>query len=362
MGGLKKYMPITWATMMIGWLAICGVPFFSGFFSKDEILWKTYSTQVLGHDAGSLLWAVGAVTALLTAVYMTRLMVLTFWGSERFREAHAVGHEVAAHSDAGSLHHDEDIHYSTEVEEDEDAAHEHHGPVTPHESPWVMTLPLIILAVLAFAGGYIGVPHALSSWVGLHVDNYFEKTLEPIVAHPPEAHAVVAGGGAPAETPHGAVETPHEAANANPRSVGEGSVGEPASEHVASAEEVSKERMFTLFSVGIAALGIIFGWVIFNRWPLLKMPRLLENKYYVDEIYNTLIINPIKWVSREGLWKIFDLGVIDGIVNGIGRGVAELGGVVRYLQIGFVRSYAALVLVGALAIIGYFIVKFYFVS
>jgi NADH-quinone oxidoreductase subunit L len=84
------------------------------------------------------------------------------------------------------------------------------------------------------------------------------------------------------------------------------------------------------------------------------MPGLLENKYYVDEVYNAALINPIKAGSREGLWKIFDVGVIDGIVNGLGRAVAELGRVVRYLQVGFVRSYAAIILIGALAVIGYF--------
>ena len=84
------------------------------------------------------------------------------------------------------------------------------------------------------------------------------------------------------------------------------------------------------------------------------MPRLLENKYYVDEFYDATIINPIKTVSREGLWKIFDVGVIDGIVNGVGRGMTEIGSLARYLQTGFVRSYAAVILLGALAVIGYF--------
>ncbi|PYS47634.1 MAG: hypothetical protein DMF68_15495, partial [Acidobacteria bacterium] len=100
--------------------------------------------------------------------------------------------------------------------------------------------------------------------------------------------------------------------------------------------------------------GIITGWILFKRRPLLQMPRLLENKYYVDEIYDAALINPIKVGSREGLWKLFDVGVIDGIVNGMGRGITEIGQVVRYVQIGFVRSYAAIILLGALAVIGYF--------
>jgi NADH-quinone oxidoreductase subunit L len=88
------------------------------------------------------------------------------------------------------------------------------------------------------------------------------------------------------------------------------------------------------------------------------MPRFLENKYYVDEIYDATIINPIKGGSREGLWKIFDLGVIDGIVNGLGRGITEIGSIARYIQIGFVRSYAAFILLGALVVVGYFIIRF----
>ncbi|HYO90116.1 MAG TPA: hypothetical protein VEQ40_00695, partial [Pyrinomonadaceae bacterium] len=92
----------------------------------------------------------------------------------------------------------------------------------------------------------------------------------------------------------------------------------------------------------------------YKKRPLLKAPRLLEEKYYVDEIYNATVVNPIKAGSREGLWRFFDIGVIDGIVNGMGRGITEIGSVVRYLQVGFVRWYAALILLGAVAVIGYF--------
>jgi len=108
--------------------------------------------------------------------------------------------------------------------------------------------------------------------------------------------------------------------------------------------------------VTIAIAGILIGWFAFRWRPLRAMPRLLENKYYVDEVYDAALINPIKAGSREGLWKIFDVGVIDGIVNGLGRAVRELGRVVRYLQVGFVRSYAAIILLGALAVIAYFLI------
>ncbi len=108
---------------------------------------------------------------------------------------------------------------------------------------------------------------------------------------------------------------------ASPESVGEGAQHEPAAERAHSAEEVSQERLFSGISVLIALAGIGVGWAVFRKRPLLEMPRLLENKYYVDEVYDAAIINPIKVGSREGLWKIFDVGVIDGIVNGLGRGI-----------------------------------------
>jgi NADH-quinone oxidoreductase subunit L len=333
MGGLKKYMPITFATMLTGWLAISGIPIFAGFFSKDEILWKVWSggSFSLPNPAWSkALWFVGALTALLTAVYMTRMMVMTFWGSERFREKH-VDHDAGLH---------------------DDAHHSDHGIHEPHESPWLMTMPLIVLAILSTFGGLIGVPYALSSLAGGHPENYIEHTLEPVIASVPGDHAEGKPGsepiwlspppqphdGAPAVTPldgsHGASQTTH------------------LSSH--SPEEIRAERLLALLSVVIAGLGIVLGWVTFKRRPLLAMPRLLENKYYVDEIYDTLVINPIKVSSREGLWKVFDMGVIDGFLHSIGDVVTESGGFIRRLHAGFVRGYAAIILLGALAVIGFF--------
>ncbi len=122
------------------------------------------------------------------------------------------------------------------------------------------------------------------------------------------------------------------------------------------------ERLFTGISVVIALAGIGIGWLMFQKRPLLAMPRLLENKYYVDEIYNASIINPLKTGSRSVLWKFFDVGVVDGIVNGVGRGTREIGSVLRHLQPGFVRSYAAIILLGALAVIGYFAFSAYQVT
>jgi len=319
MGGLKKYMPLTWLTMCAGWLAICGVPIFAGFFSKDEILWKTWSAKVPGipPGAGKALWFIGAVTALLTAVYMTRLMVMTFWGSERFAEKH--------------IDHDH-------PHPDDHAAHQ------PHESPLSMTVPLIVLAVLSMVGGLVGVPYALSSLTGGHPENYFERTLAPAVSSTTQAET-------PATADLHWLSPPPQAVDGKPAvaPAADSSPGE-----IPSPAEISEERWFTIISVLIALSGIGIGWLIFQKRPLLRLPRVLEEKYYVDEIYDATIINPINAGSREGLWKMFDLGVIDGLIHTLGRSVVDLGRTIRYMQIGFVRGYAAIILAGALIIIGYF--------
>jgi NADH-quinone oxidoreductase subunit L len=399
MGGLKKYMPITFATMAAGWLAISGFPLLSGFFSKDEILWKTWSSETVGTAGiGKFLWVVGIITAGLTAVYMTRLMVMTFWGAERFREAHAGGEADEAHAhahDEGRAPHDAQLastgdrprhapgeeldshtsdiethglahdahggsHHASDadlVDEDEDEHEEHHhGPVEPHESPWTMTVPLVVLAILSVVGGWVGIPYALSGGV---VSNYFEQTLDPVVARAPEqGEATAAHGGAAVEHGAGATAQPpatHGNEGAVPQSVGEGEAGRaPASEHAHDPAEVARERLFTGISIVVGLVGIGIGFYVFGRRPLLRMPRLLENKYNVDEAYDAALIEPIKTVSREGLWRFFDVGVIDGAVNGIGRGMSALGGVLRHLQPGFVRSYAAIILLGALAVVAYF--------
>jgi NADH-quinone oxidoreductase subunit L len=121
-----------------------------------------------------------------------------------------------------------------------------------------------------------------------------------------------------------------------------------------SAEEIKEERLLALISVLIAMAGIGAGWVIFQKRPLLEMPRILENKYYIDEVYDATIIHPIEVGAREGLWKILDIGVIDGILHSLGEVVVETGRIGRYLQGGFVRGYAAIILTGALILIGVF--------
>ena len=328
MGNLRKYMPITFFTMMAGWLAICGIPIWAGFFSKDEILYRTFAATNVPEPYNKILWIIGLITAVLTAVYMTRMMWMTFFGSERFHDEDADVHAYMEHADDADASHDDD-----ETEE------HHHLPhdFKPHESPWTMTVPLIILAFLSTVGGLIGVPYAMSSIFGAGDVNVFEHTLEPIIAKVGNAHSreynVKTGEHSEAKTE--AVKT------------------EEHKEH--SAEEISTERLLAGLSVLLALSGIGIGYALFGKTPLRKLPKILEEKWRIDEFYNGYIVNPITNFSIKGLWQGFDLGVIDGIVNGIGHFVTALGGLVRGIQVGFVRSYAAFILFGALIVIGYFI-------
>lgn len=147
MGGLRKYMPITHGTFVLGWLAIIGMPPFAGFFSKDEILWLTFS----GHHGSKALWFIGAITAVCTAFYMTRLMALTFWGKSRFGK---------------------DVH--------------------PHESPTTMTVPLMILGLLSVIGGWVGIPHVIGEILPGHPGNFFHHWLEPVIAKTQAGHGSAA--------------------------------------------------------------------------------------------------------------------------------------------------------------------------
>ncbi|HQR40456.1 MAG TPA: NADH-quinone oxidoreductase subunit L, partial [Blastocatellia bacterium] len=320
MGGLRKYMPITHATMVTGWLAICGIPIFAGFFSKDEILYQAY--MIPGLDAstwGKVFWFVGAATALLTAVYMTRLMVLTFWTPERFNQKIDDGHD--AHGDDHGHHHGLGDH-------------------KPHESPASMTVPLIILAVLATFGGLIGIPNGLGAAIGIENSNKFEHFLEPAIAPP------VAG----AEFKDAAI---HEAA---------GSPAPASAEPVPTKHDSSLELLFTLLSVVIASVGIFVGFAAFKNNPLRKLPQLLVDKWRIDELYEATIIRPINWFSTEILWKAVDVRSIDGMVNFVGSAVRGIGGSMRHLQTGLARSYVAVILLGAAVIVGYFVVQGYLIK
>jgi NADH-quinone oxidoreductase subunit L len=308
MGGLRKYMPITFGTMFIGWLAISGFPFLSGFFSKDEILWRTWSSEALPHGWGKGLWVVALITAGLTAIYMTRMMVLTFWGRERFGSENKHDHGHAA------------------------SDHGHHGK--PHESPALMWVPLVILAILSIFGGYVGVPPALSGLAGLHIDNKIEHFLEPAI---------------------GKFDGPAPAAGAGPVAPAASAAGAAVQEAAhGGGHDTWLELIFTAISGAIAIIALLYSFPYFKRNPLWKPPRLLEEKYNVDEFYDATIVNPIEQTSRHVLWRFFDVEVIDGFVNLVARVFARSADAMRYMQTGYARNYAAVILIGAILIIGYF--------
>src|SRR6185295_809309 len=212
MGGLAKYMPVTYKTMMMGWLAICGIIPFAGFFSKDEILWKTFSTSLF---SGKAFWFVGLVTAGMTAFYMTRLMALTFWGKERFKEAPA--HDSHATADESHTH--------------------HHGPVEPHESPLKMTLPLVVLAFCATVAGFLGFPHA----------NLFERWLEPVIV---QVHQTPSG------IEHTAAGSEHATTTASEAAVHEEAAHEPFT---------ILELGLMVLSLAVAFGGMFLGWTVYIK-------------------------------------------------------------------------------------------------
>jgi NADH-quinone oxidoreductase subunit L len=318
MGGLKDKLPITYWTFLIGSLAIAGVPLLSGFFSKDEILFRTFTS---GH---TLLWVVGMLTSLMTATYMFRLVFLTFHGERRHASvapAHAEEEEHAAHAAGHGSHGGH--------------GHDAHGDHL-HDAPRPMAFALIVLTVGSVLAGYIGLPHALGG------SNRLESWLEPsFTAH----HVVAAEAGQrtmePTET---ATEAQHE------------THGEEAS----TGTEIS---LMALSSV-VALAGIGLAWFFFLADPRRSesvaqsfsgLRTVLLNKYYVDEAYDAAIVQPIKITSEKGLWKVVDVGAIDGLVNGTADSVGGLSELLRRLQTGSVRAYAASLLFGAVLVFGYYL-------
>jgi len=306
MGGLKRELPVTYWTFLIGSLAIAGVPFLSGFFSKDEILYETF------HEGHTLLWLVGAITSLLTATYMFRLVFMTFHG-ERATQSHAAPSH-AAPSHAAPSH----------------AASSHAAPSHLHDAPPAMAFVLIVLALGSVLAGYIGVPHAL----GGH--NQLAAWLAP-------SFQVSAADGEAGGVEAAAAEA-----------------GE------ADASAVALELTLMGVSSLIALAGIGFAALVWlkrrsiaenmaRNYPVLH--RLLLNKYYVDEIYDAAIVQPIRLGSEQSLWRRLDVGVIDGAVNGTGTIVAAGAGLLRRLQTGSVRSYAGSMFVGVVVILGYYLWK-----
>ncbi len=292
MGGLRKYMPTTWWTMGVGTLAIAGTPLLSGFFSKDEILWRAYSLP----GGSPVIWGVGVLVAGMTAFYMFRMMFLTFHGKERY---------------------------------------DRHSGHAPHESPRIMTVPLMVLAAGSVVAGYVGLP----PWLG---PNVFEHFLEPVLATAwqPEAGA-----------------------------------------HHSHLEEI----LLAAVSVAVAGCGVFLAYHFFLARPekagqlrerFHGLYRVVYNKFYVDEAYDALFVNRCKGL---GTWlSTFDLKVVDGLVNGSAAatrisawisGQADIhivdrlvnltaeiveffSSVFRRLQTGLVQRYIAFFVLGLVLIIG----------
>jgi len=268
MGGLYSKIKITAITFIVAWLAISGIPPFAGFFSKDEILAKAFAYS-------PIVWVFGALGAVLTAFYMSRLVFLTFFG--KFRGGEELEHHI-------------------------------------HESPPVMTIPLSILAILSAIGGFVGVPELLGG------SNQFEHFLEPVF--------------------EGAKEHLHFA-------------------HVSHGVEYA--LMATSVLLALAGIGFAYLMYIKGTVSPAKMTErfkgiytVLYNKYYVDEFVEAVIIRPLLAFSRW-LWHVMDDGIIDGIVNLVGKIAILFGLIFRRIQTGYVQNYAAFIVLGVILILAYYI-------
>jgi NADH-quinone oxidoreductase subunit L len=372
MGGLKKALPITYWTFLVASLAIAGVPLLAGFFSKDEILFETFRH---GH---TWLWVIGAITSLLTATYMFRLVFLTFHG--RRRPAPMPAHDAAAPSPAGfaahAAHGAARGHAAAPAHAAHDHAHGDHGHGAHlHDAPPAMAVALIVLAIGSVLAGYLGVPHAL----GGH--NALGEWLHPAFVATPKALAEcnvpVALPGAPAGmtlaecAPGDAVPAlASTAVTATERALPASSLADaqepaqPGAGHDGAADETALELTLMGVSSLIAVIGIALAAFLWLKNPRIPeslaaqfpgLHRLLLNKYYVDEIYDAAIVHPIQRASTEGLWKGVDVKVVDGAVNLAGYLVAGVSAVLRLTQTGSVRSYAASTFVGVVLVLGYYL-------
>jgi NADH-quinone oxidoreductase subunit L len=319
MGGLRKLIPVTFWVVTIATIAIAGIPPFSGFFSKDEILGAVFHSPY----GGPVIWAIGVLTAGLTSFYMFRLWFMTFFGEIKLgsvdagEEAHAAAAPAhAAHSTASHSHGHADDH-----------SHGHGGV---HESPWIMLAPLVILAVLSFIGGWVGVPQFMRG------NNEIERFLSPVMQSGP-AVAGEAVSDKDATTSHAGETAP---------------------------ENTSEEWLLAGTSVAAALIGLFFAYLLYYKSPGLpdritaKMHgiyMMVLHKYYVDEGYGAIFVKPLLALSTVVLWRGVDQGVIDGLVNGAGTASRGVGNELRQMQSGNIRSYAAWVAIGGAAIVAYMI-------
>jgi NADH-quinone oxidoreductase subunit L len=318
MGGLRTKIPITFWVVTIATIAIAGIPPFAGFFSKDEILGAVFHSPY----GGPVIWGIGVLTAGLTSFYMFRLWFMTFFGELKLGSVDLGEEAHSAHAPAQSGH----GAASRSHGHADDHSHGHGGV---HESPWVMLAPLVILAVLSFVGGWVGVPQ----FMGGH--NEVEHFLAPVM------------------------ESPAVAGEQSALSV---RVLDPSSH--AEEKPTNEEWLLAGTSVAAALIGLFFAYLLYYKRPELpdritaKMHgiyMMVLHKYYVDEGYGAIFVKPLLALSTTVLWRGVDQGVIDGLVNGAGAASQGVGNELRQMQSGNIRSYAAWVAVGGAAIVAFMI-------
>ena len=310
MGGLRKYMPITWLTSLVGSLALIGTPFFSGFYSKDSIIEAVALSNIAG--SGFAYFSVMA-GVFITAFYSFRMYFLVFHGEERFGKAHD------AHHSADAKHHDDDEH-----QEDAGDAHAHHHGLKPgqkpHETPWVVTLPLVLLAIPSVVIGYIAVEPMLFG-------GFFKEAIY-INA---EAHPVLQ-------------ELAHEFHGAT-----------------AMALHSIQTPVFWL-----AVSGVALSWFFYMKRPDIPAAikqasgpiyTVLENKYFFDKFNEVVLAGGAKFLGR-GLWKGGDVGVIDGlVVGGAIRLVSGISMLARFFQSGHIYHYAFTMIFGVCALLSFWLLR-----
>ena len=340
MGGLRKGLPITYWTFLIGAIAIAGIPPLAGFFSKDEILFRTFAG---GHR---ILWVVGLITSLLTATYMFRLVFLTFHGERRHAAPSPAASDPALAGQA-------DQHLPPH------AAHLDHGHGAHlHDAPPAMAAALIVLAIGSIAAGWVGIPHALRGTNA--IEAFLEPSFEAHAMAPATEFQVIDGrpgqtGVRPGSDPGKDVPATHDAPAGLLR---------PDGATAGQADEQT-ELLLMGISTGLAfaGLGLAMYFWLRNRAAAAKIARgvapiytLLLNKYYVDELYDAVVVRPMHALS-VGLWKGADVVVIDGSVNGVGQAVQRTSSLLRQLHSGSIRAYAASIFLGVVLILGWYLVR-----
>jgi len=295
MGGLKKWMPITFSTFIIGWLAISGIFPFSGFWSKDDILAAAYGSH---GQLGKVLWAAGFITAGLTAYYMSRQVALVFLGQGRWNDAaHPAEGDSGVAAKPGLTQAEpvaQEVGDTTQT-----SGHGAHGD--PHESPWTMATPLVILGFLALVGGAINLPWGKADLLTRWLAPVFPAAIAP----------------------------------------------EP---HVDTAAKVTLAVLTLALCIGGLVLGLV-PWLRTIHHPKLE-PAVLRHGWYYDEAISALVAGPGEEAANFAAYSI-DKGVIDGAVNGVAVLTRGTGSRLRRLQTGYVRNYALGIAGGSAALLLY---------